>query len=115
MTDLRDRIAAVIYEASDEYTRKLMVNPRLPGCSDIEGDCKPVCFTLADAVIRELGKRGAMTDVTWLEIERIGERFGVRDKDIPAFITAVAELVGRKPVEDWHGKATSGGNRVGLY
>ena len=60
-------------------------------------------------------KRGAMTDVTWLEIERIGERFGVRDKDIPAFITAVAELVGRKPVEDWHGKATSGGNRVGLY
>ena len=56
-----------------------------------------------------------MTDVTWLEIERIGERFGVRDKDIPAFITAVAELVGRKPVEDWHGKATSGGNRVGLY
>jgi hypothetical protein len=46
---------------------------------------------------------------TFLEIERIAERFGVRDEDIPAFITAVAELVNRKPVEDWHGKATSRG------
>jgi hypothetical protein len=43
---------------------------------------------------------------TFLEIERIAERFGVRDEDIPAFITAVAELVNRKPVEDWHGKAS---------
>ena len=55
MSDLRTRIAAAIYEASDEYTRKLMVNPRLPGCADVEGDSKPVCFVLADAVIRELG------------------------------------------------------------
>jgi len=44
---------------------------------------------------------------TFLEIERIAERFGVRDEDIPAFIKAVSELVGRRPVEDWHGKATS--------
>jgi hypothetical protein len=55
--DLRNRMAAAIYEASDEYTRKLMANPRLPGCTAIEGDSKPVCFTLADAVIRELGLR----------------------------------------------------------
>ncbi len=55
MSDLRTRIAAAIYEASDKYTRKLMVNPRLPGCADVEGDSKPVCFVLADAVIRELG------------------------------------------------------------
>lgn len=53
--DLRNRMAAAIYEASDEYTRKLMANPRLPGCAAIEGDSKPVCFTLADAVISELG------------------------------------------------------------
>jgi hypothetical protein len=55
--DLRNRMAAAIYDASDEYTRKLMANPRLPGCTAIEGDSKPVCFTLADAVIRELGLR----------------------------------------------------------
>jgi hypothetical protein len=55
--DLRNRMAAAIYEASDEYTRKLMANPRLAGCAAIEGDSKPVCFTLADAVIRELGLR----------------------------------------------------------
>ena len=54
MSDLRTRIAAAIYEASDEYTRKLMVNPRHPGCADIEGDSKPVTYVLADAVIREL-------------------------------------------------------------
>lgn len=53
--DLRNRMATAIYEASDEYTRKLMANPRLPGCSAIEGDSKPVCFTLADAAISELG------------------------------------------------------------
>ncbi len=51
MTDLRTRIAAAIYEASDEYTRKLMVNPRLPGCADVQGDTKPVTYVLADAVI----------------------------------------------------------------
>ena len=48
----------------------------------------------------------------FLEIERIGELFGVRDEDIPAFITAIAEVVSRnmnvESVEDWHGKATSG-------
>jgi hypothetical protein len=52
--DLRTRIAAAIYEASDEYTRKLMVNPRLPGCADVQGDRKPVTYVLADAVIAEL-------------------------------------------------------------
>lgn len=61
MSDLRTRIAAAIYEASDEYTRKLMVNPRLPGCDDVEGDNKPICFVLADAVIRELGLREERT------------------------------------------------------
>jgi len=44
----------------------------------------------------------------FLEIERIGECFGVRHEDIPAFITAIAEVVSRQmvgePVEDWHGK-----------
>jgi hypothetical protein len=47
------------------------------------------------------------------EIERIGEMFGVRDEDIPAFITAVAEAVSRHVnlVEDYHGKATNGGLR----
>lgn len=45
------------------------------------------------------------------EIERIGERFGVRHEDIPAFITAIAEVFSReliesqRQVEDWHGKA----------
>jgi hypothetical protein len=57
MSDLRDRIAAAIYEASDEYTRKLMVNPRLPGCADVQGDSKPVTYILADAVIEELKLR----------------------------------------------------------
>jgi len=48
---LRGRIANAIYEASDEYTRKLMVNPRLPGSEDTYGDFKPICYQLADAVI----------------------------------------------------------------
>ena len=52
--DLRTRIAAAIYNASDEYTRKLMVRPDLPGASELEGDGNPVCYVLADAVIREL-------------------------------------------------------------
>jgi hypothetical protein len=47
------------------------------------------------------------------EIERIGECFGVRSEEIPAFITAVAEVVSRHinavAVEDWHGKSTSRG------
>jgi hypothetical protein len=51
-----------------------------------------------------------MSNVTFSEIERLAERFGVQVKDIPAFITAVAELVGRNPVEDWHGKVTSEGS-----
>ena len=55
MSDLRTRIAAAIYDASPEYTRQLMVNPLLPGCADVDGDSKPVCYRLADAVIRELG------------------------------------------------------------
>lgn len=54
-SDLRDRIAAAIYNACDEYTRKLIVRPDLPGASELEGDGKPVCYVLADAVIRELG------------------------------------------------------------
>jgi len=47
------------------------------------------------------------------EIERIGECFGVRSEDIPAFITAVAEVVSRhlNVVEEYHGKATNGGLR----
>ena len=53
--NLRYRIAAAIYDASDEYARKLMVRPDCPGASELEGDSKPVCYTLADAVIRELG------------------------------------------------------------
>lgn len=53
--NLRDRIAAAIYNASDEYTRKLMVRPDCPGASELGGDSKPVCYTLADAVIAELG------------------------------------------------------------
>jgi hypothetical protein len=66
MTDLRTRIASAIYEASDEYTRKLMVNPRLPGCADVQGDRKPVTYVLADAVIAELGleeERGGTYEV----------------------------------------------------
>ena len=56
MTDaLRDRIAAAIYNSSDEYARKLMVRPDCPGAADVEGDSKPVCYLWADAVIRELG------------------------------------------------------------
>ena len=51
---LRGRIANAIYEASDEYTQKLMVNPRLPGSEDAYGDYKPICYQLADAVIAEL-------------------------------------------------------------
>lgn len=51
---LRTRIAAAIYNASDDYTRKLMVRPDCPGASELEGDDKPVCYMLADAVIREL-------------------------------------------------------------
>lgn len=51
MTDsLRDRIATVIYNSSDEYTRKIMVRPDCPGASDVRGDAKPVCYVLADAV-----------------------------------------------------------------
>lgn len=53
--DLRDRIAAAIYNASDEYARKLMVRPDCPGASEMDGDGKPVCYELADAVIAELG------------------------------------------------------------
>lgn len=53
--NLRYRIAAAIYDASDEYARKLMVRPDCPGASELEGDSKPVCYTLADAVIAELG------------------------------------------------------------
>jgi hypothetical protein len=41
------------------------------------------------------------------EIERIGEMFGVRDEDIPAFITAIADAM--SVVEDYHGKVTNGG------
>lgn len=52
--NLRTRIAAAIYNASDEYARKLMVRPDCPGASELEGDAKPVCYELADAVIREL-------------------------------------------------------------
>ena len=51
---LRDRIAAAIYNSSDDYTRKLMVRPDCPGASDVEGEWKPVCYRWADAVIREL-------------------------------------------------------------
>lgn len=54
MSDLRTRIAAVIYNACDDYTRKLMVRPDCPGASEVEGDGTPVCYVLADAVIREL-------------------------------------------------------------
>jgi hypothetical protein len=50
------------------------------------------------------------------EIERIGEMHGVAD--IPAFVTAMAEvisrhiLVDRAPiVEDWHGKTTTSESR----
>lgn len=50
---LRTRIAAAIYNASDPYTRKLMVRPDCPGASEVEGDWKPTCYALADAVIRE--------------------------------------------------------------
>jgi hypothetical protein len=49
------------------------------------------------------------------EIERIGECFGVRREDIPAFITAIAEVVSRHmnvdSVEDWHGKVTTSEGR----
>ena len=55
--NLRYRIAAAIYDASDEYARKLMVRPDCPGASELEGDSKPVCYTLADAVIAELSLR----------------------------------------------------------
>lgn len=51
---LRDRIAAVIYNTSDEYARKLLVRPDCPGASEVEGSGKPVCYVLADALIREL-------------------------------------------------------------
>ena len=47
---LRDRIAAAIYDSSDEYSRKLMVRPDCPGASEMDGDGKPVCYVWADAV-----------------------------------------------------------------
>jgi len=53
-TTLRDRIAAVIYDASDDYTKKLMVRPDCPGASEVEGSAKPICYTLADALIRDV-------------------------------------------------------------
>ena len=55
--DLRSRIAAAIYNACDDYTKKLLVRPDCTGASELEGDGKPVCYTLADAVIAELGLR----------------------------------------------------------
>lgn len=56
MTDtLRTRIAAAIYNACDDYTQKFLVRPDCPGASELEGDGKPVCYVLADAVIREVG------------------------------------------------------------
>ena len=52
MTDnLRTRIAAAIYDNVDDYVRRLLVNPRLAGTADVEGDYKPTCYHLADAVI----------------------------------------------------------------
>jgi len=46
----------------------------------------------------------------FLEIERIGEKFGIPDAAIPSFIAAVAEVLSHhlrnEQVEDWHGKAT---------
>ena len=39
------------------------------------------------------------------EIERIGELFGVKDQDIPAFVTAIESVTRtRESVEDWHGQ-----------
>ena len=60
MSDLRTRIAAAIYNACDEYTRKLLVRPDCPGASELEGDGKPACYVLADAVIRELPELTAL-------------------------------------------------------
>lgn len=54
MNDLRTRIATAIYNACDDYTRKLLVRPDCPGASELDGDGKPVCYVLADAVIEEL-------------------------------------------------------------
>ena len=54
-SSLRDRIAAAIYNSSDEYSRKLMVRPDCPGASEMGGEGKPVCYLWADAVIAELG------------------------------------------------------------
>lgn len=49
--DLRTRIAAAIYNACDDYTRKLLVHPDCPGASELEGDGKPFCYRVADALI----------------------------------------------------------------
>lgn len=55
--NLRDRIAAAIYNSCDDYTQKLLVRPDCPGASEVEGEGKPTCYILADAVIQELGLR----------------------------------------------------------
>lgn len=59
MTDtpdnLRDMLAALIYNTSDEYARKLMVRPDCPGASEVKGSGKPVCYVLADAILAAPG------------------------------------------------------------
>jgi hypothetical protein len=56
MSDLRTRIAQAIYDNVDDYIRRLLVRPSLPGAAEIGDDYyKPTCYVLADAVIRELG------------------------------------------------------------
>ena len=54
MSDLRTRIAQAIYDNVDDYIRRLLVRPSLPGAAEVEGDYKSTCYVLADAVIREL-------------------------------------------------------------
>lgn len=52
--NLRTRIAQAIYDNVDDYMRRVLVRPSLPGAAEVDGDYKPTCYVLADAVIREL-------------------------------------------------------------
>ena len=53
--DLRDRIAAAIYDGMNEWDRKWAIDPRLtPPQWDEELKSETTCYKIADAVIREL-------------------------------------------------------------
>ena len=54
--NLRDRIAAAIYDGMNEWDRKWAIDPRLtPPGWDGELKSETTCYKIADAVIAELG------------------------------------------------------------